>query len=808
MKFKSTFAIAMAAMLIPGLNKLLAQSASDVFISEYVEGSSNNKALEFYNGTGAPVNLGSGNYVIQMFFNGNAVAGLTIPLTGTIAANDVFVLTTSQAAFITANGGFFTPDQTSSASWFNGDDAIVLKKGGASGTVVDAIGQIGFDPGSEYGTGLISTADNTLRRIVSDCTGDINTSDAFVPSAKWEGFATDDFSGLGSHTSSCTSSQAKIVVTPASLNFITTPGGVSAEQSYTVKGNGVTGDITISTSTPSGFAVSTVSGGPYTASLSLPQAAVNAAPVTVYVIYTNGSSVIENGFILHQSSADTATLRLSGSVAAASLTPIYQIQGANASSSLAGTTVTTEGIVTADFQGAGQLNGFYIQDSTGDGDTLTSDGIFVFNTAFAVSVGDKVRVTATVDEFNNLTELKDLTSLTVLSSANTLPTPAPVSLPLSVNTTLERFEGMLVSFPQTLTVTETFTLARFGEVSLSAGGRLFNPTNFIDLNDDPASGTTSTGTSNVAAVTAQQDLNNRRRILLDDGSSIQNPAVVPYLNPLDTTLRSGSTLAGLTGVVDFAFGSYRIQPVIAPSFSYAPRPAVPSVGEANVKVASFNVLNYFNGNGAGGGFPTSRGANTLVEFNRQRAKIISAIKALNADIVGLIEIENDGSGSNSAIADLVNGLNAATAPGTYALIADPTGVNGNTGTDEIKQAIIYKPSAVTPSGLAKADMDPAHNRPPIAQAFISNASGEKFSVVVTHFKSKSCTGASGLNTDQGDGQGCFNQSRKLQSIAFLVFMETVKDYSGDADIIAVGDYNAYGEEDPLDILVNGGLIKL
>jgi hypothetical protein len=169
---------------------------ADLFFSEYVEGSSNNKALEIYNNTGAAVDLAAAGYVVQMYFNGNTTAGLTIPLTGTVANGDVFVLAQSSASSVI----LAQADQTNGSGWFNGDDAVVLRKGGASGAVVDAIGQIGFDPGTEWGTGLTSTADNTLRRKTSITMGDTNPFDSFDPSLEWDGFATDTFDGLGSYS--------------------------------------------------------------------------------------------------------------------------------------------------------------------------------------------------------------------------------------------------------------------------------------------------------------------------------------------------------------------------------------------------------------------------------------------------------------------------------------------------------------------------------------------------------------------------------------------------------------------------------
>ncbi|HYN19341.1 MAG TPA: lamin tail domain-containing protein [Thermoanaerobaculia bacterium] len=164
---------------------------ADLFFSEYIEGSSNNKALEIYNGTGAAISLGLGGYNIQMFFNGNPVATLTINLTGNVANGDVYVVAQSAAnATILAQA-----DQTNGSGWFNGDDAVVLRKGT---TIIDFIGQAGFDPGTEWGSGLISTADNTLRR--KTCTGDPIATDLFDPSIEWDGFATDTFGGLGVHS--------------------------------------------------------------------------------------------------------------------------------------------------------------------------------------------------------------------------------------------------------------------------------------------------------------------------------------------------------------------------------------------------------------------------------------------------------------------------------------------------------------------------------------------------------------------------------------------------------------------------------
>ena len=179
--------LAAALVLAPGAHT----ASTDLFFSEYIEGTSNNKALELYNDTGAEIDLAAGDYNVQMFFNGSSSAGLTIDLAGTVADDDVFVLAHPQAT-----GAILAfADQTSSATnWFNGDDAVVLRRGT---TVLDVIGQIGVDPGAEWGTGLASTADNTLRRKAGVTAGDPDGGNAFDPAVEWDGFATDSFGGLG-----------------------------------------------------------------------------------------------------------------------------------------------------------------------------------------------------------------------------------------------------------------------------------------------------------------------------------------------------------------------------------------------------------------------------------------------------------------------------------------------------------------------------------------------------------------------------------------------------------------------------------
>ncbi|MFN8297139.1 MAG: HYR domain-containing protein [Chitinophagales bacterium] len=184
-------------------------NAADLFFTEYIEGSSNNKAVEIYNGTGAAVNLSTGGYKLQVYFNGSG-SSTDFPLTGTIGAGDVFVFAAS-----TANAAILAQaDQVTSTSLWNGDDAIALVKGS---TTLDVIGQIGLDPGTEWGSGVASTADNTIRRKSTITGGDVNGGDNFDPSTEWDGFATDNSANLGSHTFS----PAPVITTVPALNPVT-----------------------------------------------------------------------------------------------------------------------------------------------------------------------------------------------------------------------------------------------------------------------------------------------------------------------------------------------------------------------------------------------------------------------------------------------------------------------------------------------------------------------------------------------------------------------------------------------------------
>lgn len=479
----------------------------------------------------------------------------------------------------------------------------------------------------------------------------------------------------------------------------------------------------------------------------------------------------------------------------AAKTLLSAVQGEGGDSPLLNTEIELEGVVTADFQGSEQLSGFFITSLDADIDTnpLTSEGVFVYFADTDVNVGDHVRVKGSVAEYFNATQIGDVSQVEVCATGLT-PTATSITLPVNNVADLEAYEGMLVSLEQPLVVSNNYGLGRYGEVGL-ATERLYQGTQ-IALPGDAAN-----------AVEAE---NIKKQILLDDGSTKQNLDPVSYPGTgLDAynTLRLGDSVNAITGVMGYSFDRYRIHPTVQPTFvATNPRTDAPELhADADLRIASFNVLNYFNGDGQGAGFPTSRGADSEAEFIRQQAKIVSALVAIEADVIGLMEIENDGFGANSAIASLVNALNDEDSNNEYAF------VNFNVdkiGTDEITTALIYRANKVAQVGTAAITTQypfDYSNRPPIAQSFKSLQSEEVFTVAVAHLKSKgSCGSANGNNADLGDGQACWNEIRVAGANAYADWLDSKPTGVDDEDIILVGDMNAYAMEDPIRAFADKG----
>jgi predicted extracellular nuclease len=526
--------------------------------------------------------------------------------------------------------------------------------------------------------------------------------------------------------------------------------------------------------------------------------------------------------------ADKTVTFSTGSGCGQPYTSAHAIQGSGMAPAITGT-VTTQGVVVGDYEGAQPaLRGFYLQDPAPDADPATSEAVFVFdNGSNQVQLGDLVRVTGSAGDFEDQTQVSMPSGGTVetCSTGNTIA-PTEVTLPFASADFPERYEGMLVKMTQTLTVTEHFQLGRFGEVLMSSGGRLPQPTSIV------APG---------APAQAQQNANNLNQLLFDDASQAQNPDPILFGRggqPLSAsnTLRGGDTATGTVGVFTYTWGgqasspnSYRLRPIGAlgggvPNFQAVnTRPAsAPARAEGTtVRVAGMNLLNFFNtftgcASGTTGGPIACRGAENQAEFDRQWPKTVAGIVGTGADVIGINEIENDGYGPSSAIQFLVEKLNAASAPGTYAFIdVDAgTGQADAAGSDAIKVGVLYKPAVVTPVGdtavlntvaFVNGGDDAPRARPSVAQAFEENGSGSVFVVDVNHLKSK---GSACDDPDAGDGSGNCDEVRNNSAKALAAWLDSDPTGVDDPDVVLVGDYNSYAMERPVQTLETAGYQNL
>lgn len=619
----------------------------------------------------------------------------------------------------------------------------------------------------------------------------------------------------------------------------------------------------------------TPSGGtsPYTfAATNLP-AGVTLDPATGEIAGTPtkaGTSSVTATLTDAAGATASVTFRFAVSPAAGAVTPIAEVQGTSGSSPLQGLTVTTRGVVTAAYPSGGFF-GFYIQTpGTGaaniDLSTHTaSDGVFVRQTSGSVTTtpGSYVEVTGSVAEFAGSTQVVVVPAdIEVLSE-----TPAPVvtttttSWPRSA-AAKESLEGMRYRPTGDFTVSNTFSTNSFGEVGLAAGSQPLIQRTEVELPGPAASSPTEA--DNLA-----------RAVVLDDGAStnflltgnssqcsprpsgclLNGDLTPPYISTTKPVI-VGARTTFIDDVIFAEGGSpdaptYRFQPlatVVGPTNTGSPatfentRTAAPDEallnegGAADLKVASFNVLNYFttlgdanddnigdggcnpfrdrdgDGNSVSGGCD-QRGAWDPQDFERQQSKIVSAINALDADVIGLMEIENSltlGETPDEATNSLVGALNAKAGAGTWAANPSSTELPAD-GMDVITNAIIYKPSSVDRVGQSRAlgtvsDSGEAFDnaREPLGQVFTPDGGGDPFLFVVNHFKSKGSAGPNAGDADSGDGQGSSNGSRKLQAVALRDWVASVQAETKVDSVVLAGDFNSYTMEDPLRILYDSG----
>jgi predicted extracellular nuclease len=486
------------------------------------------------------------------------------------------------------------------------------------------------------------------------------------------------------------------------------------------------------------------------------------------------------------------------------LAPTHQVgelQGRGAATPVAGAQATVRGTVVGDLPA---FDGFYLQDADGDGDAATSDGIFVYSPGTEVDLGDTVAVSGAVSERFGQTQITARDDVEVCEEGGTddLPAPAALDLPAGAEER-EPFEGMLVEPVDSLTVSEVYDLTSYGELMLSEGGVLVQPTELA-----------RPGTPAITEVEVRNDL---RRIVLDDGLDTRvSTTTRPYLSP-ERPVRVGDELTFAEPLVlGYGFDEWRLQPadgtadgLLAPQNTRTEAPA--EVG-GDLQVGAFNVLNYFLTFDQSVG----RGARDAEQLEKQAGKIVPAINALGAEVVTLMEIEDtDSTGyspgdADRALADLVQRLNADAGAGTWDYVPLPEELY-DVQRDAIRNGIIYQPAAVRPLGdpVGLADETVWHNaREPIAQTFRSADEDDVFTVIANHFKSKSPGEPTGDNVDTGDGQGEWNGDRVRQARSLADFADRLRAETEDDDVLLMGDLNAYTQEDPVEVLRRAGFVDL
>ena len=608
--------------------------------------------------------------------------------------------------------------------------------------------------------------------------------------------------------------------------------------------------VSLSSPAPAGgvtFDIATADGSAtqpsdYTAKTLLAQTIPAGSSTYSFTVLVNGDTTPETNetFFVNVTNVTNAIVtdgQGQGTIINDDITRIHDVQGSGAATPMPGATVTLDAIVIGSYQGSNQLSGFFLQEANVDADAnpATSEGIFVFcgSCPTAVVEGQRVQVTGTVSEFNNMTEVTASTagSVVIVSSGNALPTPCSITLPIVgiVDAVYEACEGMLVNFTNTLTVSEYFELARFGQIVLYEGGRPFQYT--------------ESNAPSVAGYAAHQDNLARRRVILDDDNNAQNAYLLspdgqqaiyhPQANGgfgigtqgLDF-FRGGDTV-NVTGILHWSYpgfgaDTWRIRPTKATPVAFTvanPRPATPPVVGGSIRAVGMNMLNYFTtidttsststGPCAPSGTLDCRGADSVAELNRQRERASIVICSLDAHVYALMEMEN--TTPSATVTDLLGAVNARCG-GAHPFASVNTG--GTLGTDAIRVNIIYRTGVLSPVGTPLVDLDPIHSRPPLAQPFdvvdaTNPAFGKRFTVIANHLKSKGSSAGLPGDTDIGDGQGASAATRTAQAARLLAWTNsTVVPAAGDPDVLLLGDFNSYAMEPPVTTLTGGGYADL
>ncbi len=814
--FSATAVLALVLMLVPA--RSLQAASPDIVISQVYGGGGNagapyrNDFIELFNrGTTTASLSGMSVQYASATGTGNFGANLVTSLSGSLAPGQYYLVQQSGGA---TGASLPTPDATGTVNMSATGGKVALVNSTTGLACNGSVGQpcsaaqlalikdlIGYGTANFYEGAAAPTLSNTTAalRLANGCTETDNNASDFAASAP---------------TPRNTASPLNACLAPDAAPEVASTFPVNGATDFPINANlsvtfsepvNVTSSwfqLSCSVSGPS--VAATFSGGPTTFALDPGVTLAHGEACTLTVLASqvsdqDGNDPPDNmvfNFIVGFSPFD---------VCGTPFTPIYTIQGSGLTTPIPGT-VTTKGVVVGDYEGTASQQGFYLQDLAGDGDAATSDGIFVFTgSSNLVGAGQVVRVTGFARERFGQTTLNGTNSNTsAVPAANVVQcgsgsVPATdVEMPFADPNDRERFEGMLVRFPQALVIAEYFNYDRFGEIVIALP---------LDGETRPFTGTAIDEPG--APANARTLANSLRRITLDDAVSAQNPVSLRHPNgdpfSLSNRFRGGDTVENTVGVLGFDFSLYRVFPTGPAEYvAVNPRPDSPEPVGGSLRVAAMNTLNFFVTLDYPTGDPLDnkcgplenlecRGADADQpdEFTRQRDKLLVALAGLDADVIGLNELEN--TTGVDPLAEIVAGL-----PGYASIDTDTIGI------DAIRVGLIYRPSRVVPLGdfqtLDSSD-DPrfidTKSRPALAQTFQDLSNGARFTVVVNHLKSKGSDCVDIGDPDTGDGQGNCNVARTLAAQALVDWLATDPTGSGDADFLIMGDLNSYAQEDPI-----------
>ncbi|EOV0104856.1 ExeM/NucH family extracellular endonuclease [Vibrio vulnificus] len=750
---------------------------NDIIITEYVEGSASNKAVEISN-------IGTSNYTfdgtLSLYYSSyknviknskgqNVLEGITLaPGKSIVVVNGDS--STELRQYVERLGGkdalvvAGTYDQVQhSAMNFNGDDAVWLGVGSDASGVKDIFGNYGHSGDKIW-------ADQTMRRKSG------SKPSTTYQEAEWEKLSINAFGGLGHPTDV---NDEPLPPPPANLPCTDAEGTVSHKTIGEVQGEGYS------------------------------------------------SPLIESGYTSKDEYLVTGVV----SAVATSL-----------------------------------VKGFYLYDDNADGNVKTSDGVFV-KTSGAVSkdmIGQQICVRAKVNEDYGMTTL--LPTGNIWEVKNSTPVEVtPVKLERidsdddTFRSTLERLEAMPVVLVEDMDAAEgnqDMRVSRTFSFDYSA-----KRNNMVIAYKRPNPQPNQDHVAGSDAAKAQTAQNKDYRIVVE---SDEKPAdgKIPYYpefasDPHNNYIRINDSVVGMTGVLHYSYNEFRLIPtanVTKANFVHnTPRTSSPVIKESygddgfTIKVATQNVLNYFNSpyGGHDNQFGDNRGAESQQEFERQQAKIVEAIYGLDADIVGLMEVENNGFGDFSAIRELLEAINAKyykenykdrfareSIHNRYVFVGfDKNGDQvldqfDTIGSDAITTGIIYRPSKVSVIAgkvipmpwqdapmIVDADGKPVvdgkgelaesgknYQRNTVAATFRVLNTGKQLTVSVNHLKSKGSTcwdDYVGTKAVDDDAQGSCENFRVASTYHLGQEMAKIG-----GDQIVLGDMNSYAHEDPMLVLTS------